>query len=414
MLTTNNKGARSQRARLLVSLGAVLTATALSAACGDDGDDTGSSGGAAGAGGSSGSAGTNGSSGGTIGIGGQFGQGGTDGLPQGGSCDESNFEADPIPVSILLVIDKSGSMDADLGDSTRWGAMKDAVNAAVEGSQESISYGLLLYPDDSSCGVPGGPNVAVEAGTDAAGDISTELDGATPSGATPTAAALEAAFDYFDSGAGADLEGEKYVLLATDGGPNCHAGGGACDIDACTLNIEEAFNSGTYPACDSDFNCCGGDESQCLDDADTLAAVTKLQDAGVKTIVVGIPGTEAYADLLDDLAVAGGSPNPNDPPNYYAVEEGDATGLQEVLESITMGLIKDCEFQLHEEPPDRDLLNVEVDDVRLLRDDPDGWELDTSTDPPTVVLLGEACEIVKTVGAEKVEVLFGCMSDIPR
>jgi hypothetical protein len=286
--------------------------------------------------------------------------------------------------------------------------MKTAINATVAGSGESISYGLLLYPDDATCGVPGGPDVAIA--TDSATDIETELDAADPSGSTPTASALAAALDYYTEGDGADLEGLKYVLLATDGGPNCNAGSDSCAIDECTFNIEEAFNPGSYPACDEALNCCDGDETQCLDDADTVAAIEALEAAGVTTIVVGIAGTEAYSDLLDDMAVAGGSPDPDAPPSYYAVEDGDAGGLAEVLESITMGLIKDCEFQLAAEPPDRDEINVKVDGETVPYDEDgmEGWTWDESTDPDTVVLVGDACTQVREQGAESVEVTFGC------
>jgi hypothetical protein len=408
MLSHMKKGGRSHRAGLLLTLTALLTATAFTAACGDDGGDentAGAGGDNGGSGGSSGS-GTGNTGNILINMGGDNGSAGD--MGQGGGCGESPFEADPVLVDILLVIDKSLSMDALLGGSSRWDAMKTAINSAVSNSGESISYGLLLYPDNATCGVPAGPDVAIA--SDSATDIADALDAADPDGATPTASALAAALDYYTEGDGADLEGLKYVLLATDGGPNCNQDGDTCGIAQCTFNIEEAFNPGVYEACNTETNCCDGDETQCLDDADTVAAIAALEAAGVTTIVVGIPGTEAYASLLDDMAEAGGSPNPDAPPSYYAVEDGDAGGLSEVLESITMNLIRDCEFQLASDPPDPDEINVKVDGETVPYDEEgmEGWTWDESTDPDTVVLVGDACTQVKEQGAESVEVTFGC------
>jgi hypothetical protein len=154
-----------------------------------------------------------------------------------------------------------------------------------------------------------------------------------------------------------------------------------------------------------------------LDDDATVAAVSALSAKGVKTIVVGIPGTEAYAALLDAAANEGEAPNPESPPSYYAVEGGSATGLTDVLGSITMGLITSCEFQLGSVPPAKNLLNVEVDETKVPRD-PDkleGWYLDESTSPPTVVLVGETCEKVKREGAHAVSVTFGCKTyEVPK
>src|SRR5688572_14586859 len=127
MLTTNNKGARSQRARLLVTLGAVLTATALSAACGDDEDDAGASGGAAGAGGSS-SGGTGKGGTGIIGLGGDTGNGGDIGAGAGEGCGKTPFNSEPTPVNVLWVIDQSKSMtDNEIeAGTTRWDALVPA------------------------------------------------------------------------------------------------------------------------------------------------------------------------------------------------------------------------------------------------------------------------------------------------
>ncbi len=414
-----HQGARLGRARVLYSLGFAIFATVVSAACGDDSDDDaddsgGLTGGTTGTSGGSSSGGS--SSGGSISI----GSGGDNGSSGGttGSCGASPFEAAPTPVNILLVIDKSASTDTAIdADNTRWEALQLAVGAAVDGSKESISYGLALYPE-TGCDAPTALAVDVGAGVDTAQPIVDAMAAVTPSGGTPTADTLQLAFDYFDSGDGAALEGERYVLLATDGGPNCNTDSAfSCMAATCTLNMEHAQDASVYPACTTSFNCCDGDSPQCLDDTRTTDAIAALAGIGVKTIVVGIPGTEAYGDVLDAMAEAGGATNPDAPPSYYAVEAGSASGLSQVLTTITSGLIHECDFQLASEPPDWRKLQVFIDDVEVPYDadmtGAEGFTVDLDTSPPTVVLVGETCDTVKAEGAESVQVLYGC-GDIPK
>src|SRR4030095_7244501 len=124
------------------------------------------------------------------------------------------------------------------------------------------------------------------------------------------------------------------------------------------------------------------------------AQLGKLAAANVKTFVVGIAGTEAYAKSLDQFAVAGGVANPDAPPSYFAVtESGGVAGLTAVFSAITTRLITTCRLQLQSDPPDSMKLNVSVDGT-LVPQGPNGWHLDTSTMPATIVLDGALCSNV--------------------
>src|SRR5262245_27186387 len=107
------------------------------------------------------------------------------------------------------------------------GTMVDSLNTALDGISGQMSVGVQFFPDAStedgdSCGVPTGSEVAVPIGSgEAAVDaVKTALSASenAPAGNTPAAAALALAHEYFTEGAGAQLEGENYVLLAIDGG----------------------------------------------------------------------------------------------------------------------------------------------------------------------------------------------------
>lgn len=326
-------------------------------------------------------------------------------------CGSSPFGASLADVHVLLVIDKSGSMaETPSGfEADKWSAMKQALATSLADVQDRIGLGLELYPVEG-CSVPDGAEieVAVQPGTSALPDIVAALEAADPSGGTPTAAALARARAYFTEGEGAALSGDKFVLLATDGGPNCNDAA-SCEAATCTANLDGLCPTHIENCCDPD-QAGAGAQSGCLDAGETGAEIEALAAAGIDTFVVGIPGSETYADSLDTFAESGGRANPDAPPSYFAVSaSGDGTsGLTSVLRAITGSLITSCRLQLHSDPPDVRKLNVEVDGALVAQDADDGWTLDTSTSPPTIELEGETCTRIEQRGVENVMVLFGC------
>jgi hypothetical protein len=346
---------------------------------------------------------------------------------QAPSCGKSTISAKPRTVNVLLVIDKSGSMtDKPSGfSSSKWEALKTAMKAALGAVEADIAFGLVLFPYsenpakpvdmgcvDNCCATTSAPAVDVTVGTASVPKILGTLDATSPGGGTPTAAALKVALDYFQSGAGAKLEGDRYVLLATDGGPDCNAAL-SCEANQCTTNLDGACPAAAGNCCDPMF---GGSaaKSRCLDDVGTRAQIDALRTAGVKTLVVGIPGTEAYEMSLDSFAQAGGAANPAAPPNYFAVSAaGGAQGLSSVLSAVTKGLVTTCRLQLESKPPDPQKLNVSVDGTLIPQAGPDGWLLDNSTSPPTIVLQGATCLSVQANGANSVQVVYGCLTIQP-
>jgi hypothetical protein len=109
------------------------------------------------------------------------------------------------------------------------------------------------------------------------------------------------------------------------------------------------------------------------------------------------------------MALAGGLFN-NDPNYYYYPVSADAgiQGLKSTLETITKGLIKSCRLQLTSIPQDIGLLNVNIDGKNIAQSGTDGWEVDRSTNPPTVVLKGSTCQYMVNQGAQSVNIIYGC------
>jgi hypothetical protein len=351
------------------------------------------------------------------------------------ACDFVAQEAQALQVNILLVMDKSGSMsETPAGYSgSKWDALQTALSTALTEVQGAISFGLEFFPTTASigspipyecgdsgrcCEMPGGAdmNVPVDVGTTTVPQIVDALSLNQPAGGTPTAAALYRALDYFTNGAGAALEGDKYVLLATDGAPNCNSET-TCDVSTCTLNLENK------PGCPPDgVSCCDSNHEGCLDDTATVQQITDLRAAGVQTIVVGIPGSELYGSNLQQFAENGGFARPDGSTGYFEVSaEGGVDALTETFRTITTQLVTDCEIPL---PPELDDSAVNRNDVNVAvecevirkgeesntESEVDQWVWDNA-DPAlatSIIVQGPTCERIQTEGVGRIDVVLGC------
>jgi len=385
------------------------------------------------------SSGGSGGTGAVIGVGGSSGTGGSGGSGTGGTgsaqggeggegneacptlaglgeCGGTRVEATLAPVNVLLVVDKSGSMtDQPQGFSLdKWSAMKQALGAALSSAPESVRFGFLAYPYASAVTIPldcagelcctvteGGEPINVPVAPRNEDAIGAALAQLSPGGGTPTAAALARALAYFTQEEGRDLDGDRYVLLATDGGPNCN-GGLSCDASACTPNLDGAAQC-------AGVNCCEGAGEFCLDDEAVIAQIEELRSAGIATFVVGIPGTENYTPSLDAFARAGGVPRTGAEHDYFSVSAASGvSGLTSVLKSITTELLRSCEIALTEAPEQPSLVNVAIDCEVLPKEGESGWEYDDAEAPTTLTIRGPACDDIKAQGARRVDVVYGC------
>jgi hypothetical protein len=201
------------------------------------------------------------------------------------------------------------------------------------------------------------------------------------------------------------------VIFATDGGPNCNANA-ACSADQCTVNIE---SQGGCPA-GGPPNCCdpstgAGTNLDCLDATPTVAAVQAIAKAGVPVYVIGVPQSEPYAALLDELAVAGGTARGSEP-QYYAAGSTDPSALLTALKKIAAQITGTCKLALDKAPPDPTLVNVFFDGAPLPQTGPDGWTLTTTHDDggseTTVTVLGASCQKILDGDVLDVRVVAGC------
>jgi hypothetical protein len=227
-----------------------------------------------------------------------------------------------------------------------------------------------------------------------------------PNGGTPISGTLAAIHDTV-----ASLQGRTALLLATDGGPNCN-GEATCTASDCILNIEDYVLN--EKACTPDYNCCdpsipnGPGGWDCVDAAATIAEVQRLKQKGIRTYVVGIPGSSYYANVLDQLATVGGTARP-DSPKYYRVD--DVTALNDVLLQIGTHVLITCDFMLDTEPPDPNQVNVYLDTTVVPYDAENGW---TWTDSTRLSLHGTACDKLESGLVGQVQVVYGCPTELPK
>jgi hypothetical protein len=364
-----------------------------------------------------------------------------------GLCGQYFLSATGDPPNLYFVIDRSGSMGQLVDGVVKYDAVAGAVVDLVRTLGSKAKVGAAVFPGravdpDHPCLV--GEEVfaatlgdATRAGpceqdglvTSAFSNAISLPDNRPPVGSTPTAATLTAILPTLS-----ELAGRTAVVLATDGGPNCNAGA-ACDASKCIPNIEHD------PACPADTNCCvesvlGPDAPKaCLDDTRTASAVQALHDKGIKTYVVGVPGSSPYAALLDELAIAGGTARLGSTA-YYDVAH--VSELGDVLDSIGAEVILSCHLKLDQTPPDHDQVNVYLDSKVLTYGSADGWkwtgaptdggsaeaesadasEAESETAPaPSYLeldLTGAACADLQDGKVRRLEITFGCKTEIVR
>jgi len=346
--------------------------------------------------GGAGSSGTGGrGTGGTV-INGTGGKpdstGGDIGFGTGGAtCGQTNVSVTPQPPDILIVQDRSlsmtddssgracagGSMNGDgkCGAASKWTQVINALDPVVMQTQSTVSWGLMFLGDEPvMCGAATTPVVPITPGTSYA-RIQAALAGVQFTGATgtPTAAVVNNAVQYMQ---GLTDPNPKFLLLATDGEPNC-AGG--------NLNTN--------------------------DDVGAENAVAAAKAAGIPTFVVGIAtATDAAATkALNTMAVNGGEAQVGAATQYYAVT--DTADLLTVLAKI-ISAATPCTIPLSGITGSLDKVAVSAKEaagqtVEIRHDDTNGWSYTDAT-KTAIILNGDACRNLQTVTYTAFQFIYTC------
>jgi len=289
---------------------------------------------------------------------------------------------------ILLLLDRSGSMETAFAAGTRFAAVAAVLADVVGAYAEHVRFGYQELPGRQGCAAQteaaccvSPPTVGI--GADSAPAVMAAIGGATPmEGSTPTAAALQAARAYYETLA--DGVAQRYVLLATDGAPNCTLAG--------------ALTSG------------GGAEATAC--AEALDAVAALVADSVRVIILGV-GPDLAQDAsgggacLDALAHAGGAPAAPGSPGYYAA--GDAEQLRLAIQQIFGGVVRpSCVLRFHTKVDNPGSIAVFLDDQRIPHASGNGWHLDYEGDAPVVRITGQYCDQIESFQVDRIVARFEC------
>lgn len=339
------------------------------------------------------------------------------------ACAEATYTGKKVPASLLVLLDRSGSMSKD----GKWTAAVSALKSALAKSDAELPVGLLFYPEgkydssklmactinpaaagcaeafaDSGCkDIKTTPDVPVDVLTVTRAKIEAALGAASPTGdTTPTRWALKNSWAYMQKLA---AKSDRFVVLVTDGEPT-------------TYQPKTTVGGFTMP--ESAIEC----KDKPTIEAETLAASSGTPP--VKTFVIGAPGSETAAPHLSKIAVNGKTRRtPTCDPakgecHYQIGSASFEADLAKALEEIT-GKIATCIFEVPtgtDVDPNR--VNVSVESggttTESYRDEShaDGWDYTDGT-KTRVEVYGPLCEeIKKNPSSVAVKILLGCKTRV--
>jgi hypothetical protein len=324
------------------------------------------------------------------------GTGGSGAGPGDASGDArcSGNQAQPISFTtdtpqVLIALDRSSLMtETAFGpQDTEFSAAATDLSAAVSryapsggqhNAKPTISFAYLDFPASGgkNCPLSGGSGCcpsdvaatpSYQAFEAALSMCEAPSDICGPSYNRPIAAALSAAHDHYEY-PGASQQGQRYVLLVTDGAPN-------------------GCSSASPPA----------------DCSDALGEINALNDLNVTTVIVEV-GNQTSTPCLQELANAGATQPFYDGPLYNpAMTPSDLVSiLGTVSQEMALGA---CHLTLSMGPSSSDQLTVTYDGATVTPGT-NGWSYDANDERLT--LHGSTCQSFILNGQFGLQVFAGC------
>lgn len=331
----------------------------------------------------------------------------------GGSCAATVNKAQQVPLGMYLMMDRSGSMQGQ-----RWSDVTSAVKAFVDQpSTAGIGVGLEFFPPvgcadecntNADCGpcapctkffpfLPGvctgasandcnvaeyaTPAVTIATLPGIAQVIKDTINNTSPSGGTPTSAALDGTIQYTKQWMVANPNAVGVAIFATDGEPS-----------GCDNNVQNIYN---------------------------IAAAGFQGAPSVRTYVIGV-GTSLT--FLNGLAAAGGT-------NQAFLVDANANAQQEFLQAMNAirGAALSCAY-LIPTPPTGEMIDYNAINVQytpssgmaelipkvssLAGCPPDNsskaWYYDANNPPQQILLCPTTCGQISADTMGQVDVLVGC------
>ncbi len=360
------------------------------------------------------------------------------------SRQETVIEAKKLKPNVMLVVDNSGSMKwrVDGTNATngtgpiRVEELKTAMKQVLGSNGKKARFGLSIFPGVNNADLCQATTEADVLGKLPTGDDDTDgtlqsnsdkvnglIDKLVPNGGTPTAPSLEFVGKISGLNNASDFR-KDYVILLTDGLPNCNK---ANQAKICGVLDAAGMQAGDSAACKCTSSDCGKTyctspttkPNLCNDSEAVVREVQNLFDRDIKTFVIGFSdelNNSVGADVLSRAARVGGLPRPCTtvadcgPNNRCEVgvcstafyQASNAAQLQAALAKF-LDLIVDpvCEYKLTETPTDPSLLAVLVDGANVARSD-NTWQYDLGT----IFFKGDLCKRITDRGDKALKIEF--------
>ncbi|WP_437725709.1 vWA domain-containing protein [Sorangium sp. So ce861] len=307
-----------------------------------------------------------------------FGAAGEGGFDEGSSCAQTSAAAALMPLDMLILLDRSGSM---LG--AKWSGVTSALSTFVnDAASAGMNVGLTYFPrgdhGTNDCEHTAYDELAVAIGELPlhTPEICASIQGTAPGGGTPMRPALQGVLSNATAYKDANPSHKVIVVLATDGDPS----GCADNTVASTAQI----------------------------------AQRALNYNGVQTYVIAVEGSTVAN--LDQIAAAGGTARAFD-------VTADVAAFSAKMAEIRASALP-CELLIPDPPAGATLdtsrvavkfatasasaLEIPKADGAADCGEGPGWYYDDELQPKKIVLCPASCRAVQGEVQAKLDVLFGC------
>ncbi len=262
-------------------------------------------------------------------------------------CIVGTFSLSPAEPVVMLVLDRSGSMDTFISSTeTRWEAVVSSLAATLPQVDQTMQLGGLAFPSNTGdlCVVP-----SVSGVWPARGNVSlllSSLRSLRPEGPTPTESALSVASQVLRARRAGNSA--RAMVLATDGAPTCTAN--------------------PLP--------------------DSLSELRRAAADGIPTYVIGVADDAALRAPLQAMAEAGSRPR-SGPQGFYSAQS--PADLQLAFRTIR-DQVGSCSFLTSSVPDGDGGIRVTFEGAEVASDDGglSGWRW-TDRENGELALLGPVC-----------------------
>jgi hypothetical protein len=362
----------------------------------------------------------------------------TAGSSMGGGCQTGGADFVPKVPTVMLLVDRSGTMFANAGNP--WGTLRDGVLPVVKDLNDQVRFGFIAITGEQAAGMCPLIDAVPPADKNYDAVAAKYMSLTAPAkGESPGMLGLQRAYEDLSKD---PTPGDKYVLFVTDGEQDyCGDGNPLCPTDSVVywlqklkaLNITTMVfglpstgDQTTYGSILQSFANAGAGQpvapvvaanqttldiyNQCFNGGDTNAAGWKAEFATAAKVDDAATATIDESKTLGNYADAGGTAK------VFKPDPTDQTALAAEFRKVLAG-VKSCTFDIGGEiKVIQTLLGdahvfIEGVEVPLDMNGANGWHMPT---PTQIELVGDACTKWRMPENNKITWDFPCKILEPR